>query len=74
MILEQSGDAVNVSSATVLGGYWMPQFRYVIGYGLDLINNVTVRVQYQYDVDYSVAQGGTGLNNNTVLTDLKVFF
>jgi hypothetical protein len=71
---QQSGDAVNVSSATVLGGYWMPQYRAALGYSIDLITNVSLRIQYQYDIDYKVAQGGTGLHNNTLLTDLKVFF
>jgi hypothetical protein len=71
---QQSGDAVNVSSATVLGGFWMPQYRYAVGYGIDLVKNVRVRLQYQYDIDYSVANGGTGLNNNVLLADLKVLF
>jgi hypothetical protein len=71
---QQSGDAVNVSSATVLGGYWTPRYRYVAGYGIDLIKNLTVRIQFQHDTDYSTAQGGTGANNNAVFTDLKVVF
>jgi hypothetical protein len=71
---QQSGDAVNISSATVLGGYWTPRYRYIAGYGIDLIKNVTVRFQYQYDVDYAKAQGGTGLNSTTLFTDLKVAF
>jgi hypothetical protein len=71
---QQSGDAVGVQNPNLLDGYWMPEYRYLAGYGVSFIKNLQVRLQYSYDVDYRRSHGGSGKANNVVFTDVKFIF
>lgn len=71
---QQSGDAANVSSDTALGGYWMPKNRWLAGYGMSFTDNFSMRLQYQYDQDYKVTEGGNGKHDHALLTEVTAAF
>ncbi len=71
---QQSGDAVNIQNDFALGGYAMPQYRYVVSYGVDVTKTLNVKVEYRHDIDYKVSDGGAGGSDNVALGQLQLLF
>ncbi|WP_127718133.1 LbtU family siderophore porin [Halobacteriovorax sp. HLS] len=55
--LQRSKESVNLSVA---------QKRYSIGASRELVENMSLYIEYYRDIDYSVADGGTGLKANSI--------
>lgn len=62
---QASGNAVNL---------YLPQSRWVAGYGVDVIKNTKVGLELDHDIDYSVSKGGTGNSNNQIGLRVAVLF
>lgn len=62
---QASGNAVNL---------YLPQSRWVAGYGIDVIKNTKVGLELDHDIDYGVSRGGTGQTNNQVGLRVAVLF
>lgn len=45
---------------------YLPQSRWVAGYGMDVMKNTNVGLELDHDIDYSVSHGGTGISNNQI--------
>lgn len=45
---------------------YLPQSRWVAGYGMDVMKNTNVAIELDHDIDYSISNGGTGTNNNQI--------
>jgi hypothetical protein len=53
---------------------FMPQSRWVAGYGVDVMKNTNVGLELDHDIDYSVSKGGTGGTNNQLGLRVAVKF
>ncbi|MCC2666112.1 MAG: hypothetical protein K0S63_28 [Gammaproteobacteria bacterium] len=53
---------------------FLPQSRWVAGYGIDVLKNTNVGVELDHDIDYSVSNGGTGNSNNQIGLRVAVKF
>ena len=53
---------------------FLPQSRWVAGYGIDVLKNTNVGLELDHDIDYSVSNGGTGNSNNQVGLRVAVKF
>tara|TARA_R110000868_G_scaffold8205_7_gene42736 strand:- start:45235 stop:46503 length:1269 start_codon:yes stop_codon:yes gene_type:complete len=73
MSYQQSGDAQNFL-ADALGGFWMPEYRMLFAYRLDVLKNVYVKAEYDHDIDYSSDNGGSGKSDNIGTFRLGVKF
>ncbi len=62
---QASGNAVNL---------YLPQSRWVAGYGVDVMKNTNVGLELDHDIDYSVSNGGTGNTNNQLGLRVAVRF
>jgi len=62
---QQSGDAVSL---------FIPENRWVAGYGVDVMKNTNLALEYTHDSDYSESDGGTGENSNRLAVRLGVKF
>ncbi len=71
---QQSGDAVNIMNPLALGGYQMPQYRYIASYAIDITKDLSVQVEYRHDIDYKTSQGGDGQSDNVGLAQLGLIF
>ncbi len=56
-----------------LGGLF-PESRIAVNLGVELFDGVNLGLEYTHDEDYDVAEGGTGENANSVLTQLAYEF
>lgn len=54
---QASGDAVNI---------YLPQHRWLVGYGIDVWTNTYIGAEVGFDSDYGTGQGGTGNNSSTL--------
>jgi hypothetical protein len=62
---QQSGDAVNLL---------LPESRWTAGYGIDVMKNTNLTIEYSHDSDYDEDDGGTGEDSNRVAIRLGVKF
>jgi hypothetical protein len=60
---QQSGDAVEL---------YIPEKRWVAGYGIDVLKNTNIGIEYSNDQAYSVADGGNNENSNRVALRVAV--
>ncbi len=54
---EASGNAVNL---------FLPQSRWLLGYGVDVLKNTNVGLEWDHDIAYGVSKGGSGNSSNQV--------
>jgi len=62
---QHSEDAVNL---------FLPEDRWLAGYGIDIMKNTNIALEYSYDEDYSEGEGGTGDNSSRIGVRLGVKF
>ncbi len=62
---QQSGDAVAL---------FIPERRWIAGYGIDVLKNTNIGVEYSNDRAYSIAEGGNDENSNRVALRIGVMF
>lgn len=62
---QQSGDAVEL---------FLPEHRWVAGYGMDVLKNTNIGVEYSNDQGYSISDGGNNENTNRVALRVGVMF
>ncbi len=62
---QQSGDAVNLL---------LPETRWTAGYGIDVLKNTNLTIEYSHDSDYDDDDGGTGEDSNRVAVRMAVKF
>ncbi len=62
---QASGEAVNL---------YLPKYRWLAGYGIDAWKNTNVGLEYSYDKDYSVGNGGSGEGSNRIALRVGVKF
>ncbi|MCD6039163.1 MAG: hypothetical protein K0S27_563 [Gammaproteobacteria bacterium] len=53
---------------------FLPQSRWVAGYGVDVMKNTNVGLELDHDIDYSASKGGTGNSNNQIGLRVAVKF
>lgn len=53
---------------------FLPQSRWVAGYGMDVMKNTNVGLELDHDIDYSTSNGGTGNSNNQIGLRVAVKF
>jgi len=53
---------------------FLPKNRWLAGYGVEMWKNTNLGVEAMHDVDYSVADGGTGNTFNTVGFRVQILF
>lgn len=62
---QQSGDAVAL---------YIPKNRWVAGYGIDVLKNTNIGVEYSNDQAYSISDGGNNENSNRVALRVSAMF
>ncbi len=62
---QQSGDAVAL---------FIPERRWVAGYGIELLKNTNIGLEYSNDQAYSISDGGNDENSNRVALRIGVMF
>ncbi len=53
---------------------FMPQSRWIAGYGVDVMKNTNVGLELDHDIDYAASKGGTGNTNNQLGLRVAVKF
>jgi hypothetical protein len=55
-------------------GLGLPETRFLVGLGMEIMEQTNLSFEYRYDEDYETGDGGSGNDGNTFTTQLAVLF